>query len=96
MLIDIYPPSRQHLKQIGTLFALRKRLIFPPGARTASVCGQAKCPPILGGHLLGVSRYLCGESGRQVPGQQLRDAVDGVFGDVGEDVAQVVFRVDAV
>lgn len=50
----------------------------------------------LGGHLLGVSRYLSGESGPDVPGQELGDAVDGMVGDVGEDVSQVVFRVDSV
>jgi len=33
----------------------------------------------------------CGD----VPGQQLFDAINGVVGDAGEDVAQVSFRVEA-
>jgi hypothetical protein len=55
----------------------------------------AKCPLILGGHLLAVNRYG-GVSGWHVPGQELCYAVDGVVGDTGEDVSQVAFRVDAV
>lgn len=51
---------------------------------------------MLGGHLLGVSRYAGGVSGWDVPGQGLCDAADRVVGDVGKDVSEKAFRVDAV
>lgn len=46
---------------------------------------------MLGGHLLGVSRYAGGVSGWDVPGQGLCDAADRVVGDVGKDVSEKAF-----
>lgn len=61
------------------------------------MCGAlAKCPLILGAHLLGISRYAVGVSGWRVPRQELCDAVDGLVCDVGEGVSEVAFRVDAL
>lgn len=50
----------------------------------------------LGGRLLSVSRYWGGVSGWHVPGQELCDSIDRVFGDVGQNVSQVALGVDTV
>ena len=61
------------------------------------MCGAlAKCPLILGGHLLGVRRYAGGVGGWDVPWQELCDAIDRVVGNMGQYVSEIAFRVDAV
>jgi hypothetical protein len=74
-----------------------KRVIFPCVMEAGSMWGDlAKCPPILGGHLLGVDGYGGDVSGGDVRGQEFCYAVDGVVGDPGKDVFEVSFRVDAI
>jgi len=71
----------------------RKRVKFPSGGCSVVALSVRL---FLGGRLLSVSRYAGGLSGWHVPGQELCDAVDWVFGDVGQDVSQVALGVDAV
>lgn len=74
----------------------RKCVIFHL-AREQDLCECGiRCLLILGGHLLRVSRYAGGVSGWRVSGQELCDAVDRVFGDVGQDISEIAFRVNAV
>jgi hypothetical protein len=60
---------------------------------------DAKCPPILGGHL---EKWLreCGSVGivygREVPGEEFVDAFDRVLGDAGQDLAEIKFGIDSI
>src|ERR1700730_5320623 len=60
---------------------------------------DAKCPPILGGHL---EKWLreCGSVGivygREVPGEEFVDPVDRVLGDAGQDLAELAFGIESI
>src|SRR5260370_21302964 len=60
---------------------------------------DAKCPPILGGHL---EKWLreCGSVGivygGEVPGEQFVDPVDRMVGDAGQNPAEIAFGIESV